>query len=101
MTAWVADYPDPDSFLRVNPIRLETGWQNETYDGLVKKARVVMDQEERMRLYQEVDRILIEDAVVLPLLYHRSHILVKPWVKTYPTSAIDQWFWKDVIIEPH
>jgi oligopeptide transport system substrate-binding protein len=101
LTAWVADYPDPDNFLRANPIRPETGWQNKTYDRLVEEARRVMNQGERMRLYQAADRILMEEAVVVPLLYYRSHMLVKPWVKRYPTSAASQWFWKDVIIEPH
>jgi ABC-type oligopeptide transport system substrate-binding subunit/DNA-binding SARP family transcriptional activator len=101
LIAWMADYPDPDNFLRVNPIRRETGWRDETYDRLIEEARQLTDQGERMRLYQAADRILMEEAVVVPLLYYRSHMLVKPWVKRYPTSAASQWFWKDVIIEPH
>ena len=101
LQAWVADYPDPDNFLRVNSIRGETGWQNQAYDRLIEEARQLTDQGERMRLYQAADRILVEEAVVVPLLYFRSHMLLKPWVKRYPTSADSQWIWKDVIIEPH
>ncbi len=98
---WVADYPDPDNFLRASPVRRYTGWQNAAYDGLVEEARRATDQEERMRLYQQADRILVEEAAVVPLLYRRYHLLVKPWVKKFPTSPMKMLFWKDVIIEPH
>jgi ABC-type oligopeptide transport system substrate-binding subunit len=98
---WGADYPDPDSFLRTAIWRVGTGWQNKAYDGLVEGARRVMDQGERMRMYQQADRILVEQAPILPLFYGRFHLLVKPWVRKYPTSPIRTWFWKDIVIEPH
>jgi ABC-type oligopeptide transport system substrate-binding subunit len=67
----------------------------------VEEARRITDQEERLTMYQQADRILVKEAAIVPLLYQRSHLLVKPWVSKYPTSAIESWFWKDVIIEPH
>jgi ABC-type oligopeptide transport system substrate-binding subunit len=60
-----------------------------------------MDQEERLRMYARADRILMEEAPIKPLLYRREHMLVKPWVRRFPSSAFSVWFWKDVIIEPH
>ena len=54
-----------------------------------------------MELYQQADRMIVEAAVVLPLIYSRRHKLLKPWVKRYPASALEDWFWKDVILEPH
>jgi len=100
---WVADYPDPDSFLRVglSHIRGYTRWQNETYDRLLEEARRITDKERRMKLYAEADKILVEEAPILPLTYMRSHLLIKPWVRRLPLSAIKWWFWKDVIIESH
>jgi ABC-type oligopeptide transport system substrate-binding subunit/DNA-binding SARP family transcriptional activator len=98
---WVADYPDPDSFLRANLIRRYTGWQNPTYEELVEKARRTTEQAERMKLYGQADRILIEEAVLLPTFYGRTQLLVKPWVSRYPTSAMEKLFWKDVVLEPH
>jgi hypothetical protein len=38
---------------------------------------------------------------LLPLFYSRTHLLLKPWVKRYPISALGEFFWKDVVIEPH
>jgi ABC-type oligopeptide transport system substrate-binding subunit len=99
--AWLADYPDPDSFLRCSTWRGYTNWQDEIYDGLVEGARQVTNQEERMRMYRQADRILVEEAPVLPCQYGRIILLVKPWLSRFPTSATGWWFWKDVVIEPH
>jgi oligopeptide transport system substrate-binding protein len=100
MVGWWADYPDPDDYLRVL-YWLAHVWQHKVYDRLVGGARRVMDQEERMRMYQRADKILIEESPVIPLAYLRFHMLVKPWVRKYLTSPLRWWFWKDVIIEPH
>jgi ABC-type oligopeptide transport system substrate-binding subunit/DNA-binding SARP family transcriptional activator len=101
LLGWVADYPDPDNFLRISTFRHWTRWRNEAYDRLVEEARRFMDQGERMRLYERVERILIEEAAILPLYYSRLHLLVKPWVRQVPVSAMEWWFWKDIVIEPH
>jgi len=101
ISAWQADYPDPDDFLRVGLRWAGMGWRCEAYDELVEKARRVMDQGERMKLYRQAERILVEEAPVMPWCHIRWSLLVKPWVKRYPVSPMRQWFWKDVIIEPH
>jgi oligopeptide transport system substrate-binding protein len=98
---WLADYPDPDDFLRVAEWRLTGGWRHELYDRLIEGARRATDQGERMRMYQEAEPILIQEVPIIPLCHFRSHVLVKPWVRRYPTSPMGLWFWKDVIIEPH
>jgi ABC-type oligopeptide transport system substrate-binding subunit/DNA-binding SARP family transcriptional activator len=100
MVGYWADYPDPDDYLRV-VWWLPPGWRNQIYERLVEDARRAMDQEERMTLYQQADRILVEEAPVLPLCYARIHMLVKPWVRRYRTSPLRWWYWKDVILEPH
>ena len=99
--AWSAEYPDPDNFLRACPIRRHTRWRNETYDGLVKEAKRVMDHGERMKLYRQADRILIKEAAVVPLYHSPWQMLVKPWIRNLPISLSPERFWKDLIIEPH
>jgi oligopeptide transport system substrate-binding protein len=98
---WTVDYPDPDNPLRVSAHRSWTGWQNESYTELVERARRITDHAERMKLYQQADRILIEEAAVVPVLYGRYHFLVKPWVRKFSLSAVSWTFWKDVIVETH
>ncbi len=98
-----ADYLDPDSFLRTGNVLRPTQWRNEAYDSLVEKARHLTIQGERMELYRQAERILVEEAPLMPLAYRRLGLLVKPWVRKYPTSPMgsDYWFGKDVVIEPH
>jgi ABC-type oligopeptide transport system substrate-binding subunit/DNA-binding SARP family transcriptional activator len=101
--AWTASYPDPHDFLGVaaSHTRSFTRWQSETYDRLVDKARRTTNQRDRMKLYGRADRILIEEVGVMPVVYGRSHLLVKPWIKNHFGSQTTKVFWKDVILEPH
>jgi ABC-type transport system substrate-binding protein len=101
VAGWSADYPDPDNFLRASSIRTHTRWWSETYHQLVEEAGQLMDQGKRMSLYRQADKLLIDEAAIMPLCYGRVHILVKPWVRNLPIAALEGWFWKDVIIEPH
>lgn len=100
--AWWADYPDPHNFLwvGVSDARSFTRWKHKSFDRLVEEARRVMDQEERMSLYRQADRILVEEAAIMPINYGKFHTLVKPWVKNY-TPSIFGFACKDIIIEPH
>jgi len=97
----LADYPDPDYFLRLGDHRRLTRWQSRSYDDLVEQARRVMNQAERMKMYREADMMLIERAPLIPLVYSRRDVLLKPWVQAYPTSAFKWWFWKDVVMARH
>jgi oligopeptide transport system substrate-binding protein len=45
--AWLADYPDPDSFLRVGVVNYYPQVWNEEYDRLVNNARQINDHERR------------------------------------------------------
>ncbi len=102
LSGWLADYPDPDSMLRVlfhssegiNPPR----WHHERFDALVEEAARITNQQERLDLYREADRILIaEEAVIMPLGYVQGRYLVKPWVSMPRVSPILQRL-KNVIV---
>lgn len=85
LTGWRADYQDPDYMLRV-PFHSTEGintprWKNARFDSLVDKAAGVVDQNERIKLYQTADHILVaEQAAIMPLGYAQGRMLVKPWV---------------------
>jgi len=96
---WVADYPDPDNFLRISLPLDRYKWHHDIYHSLLSEARKLTDQEDRMKLYRQADRILVAEAPIMPLTYVRSILLVKPWVKKYPLTGLAVPFWKDVIIE--
>jgi oligopeptide transport system substrate-binding protein len=100
LMGWLADYPDPDSFLRVG-LRLHSAWRHEGYDRLVEQARRIIDQGARTDLYKQADRLLAEEVPILPLSYEQIPLLVKPWVRRYPISPNYGLCLKDVIIDPH
>jgi ABC-type oligopeptide transport system substrate-binding subunit len=97
---WIGDYPDPDSFLRV-ALRHHTRWQHAAYDELIEQATRVMDQRERVKLYRQAERILMEEAPIVPLCYEQGALLAKPWIRKLPVSAFAYLSYRDAIIDPH
>jgi len=96
---WSTEYHDPEYFLGVCVRCQVPHWRNENYDRLLKEARRTSNQGDRISLYQAADKILIEEAVIMPIFYGRRHRLVKPWVRI-PGGGTGIWHLKDVIIEP-
>ncbi len=105
VVGWVADYPDPQHFLSVVCHRyarwFEQSWRNAGYEQLLNVAQHTSDPAERIKVYRSADRILMQEALIMPLAYSRWNCLIKPWVKWHPLSPLRADYWKDVIIEPH
>jgi ABC-type oligopeptide transport system substrate-binding subunit len=101
---WIADYPDPDSFMRgvfhsTSPFNL-FGWKSDEYDSLVEEAVLLRNQSERMRLYQKADEILVrEQTLIIPISYINWAFLVKPWVKNLKFNPLMRANMRDVIID--
>jgi ABC-type oligopeptide transport system substrate-binding subunit/predicted Ser/Thr protein kinase len=98
---WVADYPDPDCFLRVAMHQPYVTWRNDSYEQLLEAARRITDETERLKFYRAADRVLIEEAAIIPLFHGQQHYLIKPWVRRFPCSPIRVSYWKDAILDPH
>ncbi len=102
---WSADYRDPDNFLHVvfhsGEGMNDPRWHNARFDALVEEAARGTDQERRMALYREADRILVaEEAVILPLSYGQWHMLAKPWVTLPDTVSVTMPFKAMVVNRP-
>jgi oligopeptide transport system substrate-binding protein len=97
-----ASWPDPSRILASdNSIQQYTRWENQAYDSLVRQSEKALDQQTRFGFLQKADQLLIEEAAIIPLFYGRQHVLIKPWVRSFPISALNRWFWQDAVIEPH
>jgi len=107
INGWIADYPDPDNFLRQSDMitRLKyLGWQDADYDRLVEEAARMSDRPKRMAMYRQADRWLVEEqALVLPIAYgpKQAGNLVKPWVKSRDPTLIGLVMLQNIIIEEH
>jgi oligopeptide transport system substrate-binding protein len=96
---WSADYTDPDSFMRQGNWPAVCNWQNQTFVRLVEDARSEIDQDRRLSMYRQAEKILVEQAPFVPLIYSRWHILVKPWVRRFATSPTVWTIFKDVLLD--
>lgn len=89
---WVADYVDPNTFLDLfvtGGSNNQTGFSSFAYDELVARAGRSADPDERNRLFHEAERILMDELPVIPLFNRSSRNLVAPWVKGFPSNALD------------
>ncbi len=98
---WDADFPDPDTFLRTGISEIRAQWNHPQFEALIKKARNETDQSKRLMLYREADKILVDEAVIIPLVYQRHSSLVKPWIHNFPLAADDFPALETIIITDH
>ncbi len=84
---WIADYPNPHNFLgtlfSVGESYNISGYHNPQMEELLERAAAEMDEESRLELYRQAERILVEDPPCLPLVYGVNHLLVKPYVSGF------------------
>lgn len=84
---WIMDYPDPQDILDIkfhSRSKLnDFAYANPQVDRLLEQARTERDVEQRFQLYREAERMILEDAPVIPLYFGRDHLLIKPYVKGY------------------
>ncbi len=72
--SWIADYPDAESFLAMfyskNPAPPNyTRYNNPAFDKLYERALQETNDSARYLLYQEMDRMVVADAPVVPVFY--------------------------------
>ena len=99
---WLAHYHnDPNDFMSVgmSHARIFTKWENEHYDALVDQARRLTEQRQRIRLYNKAESILINEVALVPLYYGQIELLVKPSLKQIRLSHLDDWLFKEILVE--
>jgi oligopeptide transport system substrate-binding protein len=72
---WLADYPIKDNFLypllTSDSADNHSNYANPEFDRLVREARTTADEDERLSLYQDAERLAGQDAPVIPLNFYR------------------------------
>lgn len=105
-----ARYPDPHDFFSVflsNSRDNLMRWKNDEYDRLVRQAGATSDQDQRLRLYDQAHRILVEEAPVAFLAQLERVFWVKPWVRGIERTPVDTAFLpgdlysKEIVIGAH
>jgi ABC-type oligopeptide transport system substrate-binding subunit/class 3 adenylate cyclase len=103
--AHVASYPDPSEVPFTHSYDIQKGHMalNSKHGVLLRlidEGRYETNTIKRLKCYRQADKILVENAFMVPLTYAKRQMLIKPWVKRYPTTTTWDDLWKDVIVEP-
>lgn len=107
-SAWIADYPDPENFLNlfyskninedntiINPFKYE----NPKFDKLFEKALNEVNKEKRMDILAQCDQIIVDDAVVMPLITDDFVTMVNLRVRNFNTNDMEQMDFSTVYIK--
>jgi oligopeptide transport system substrate-binding protein len=105
INGWVADYPDPDNFLRRSvaiTLLQYFGWQDEGFNQLIEEAVRTTNRARRMAMYRQADHLLIADQALLVVLsYNYGVVMVKPWVKHFSINLLGNTTYQNIMVEEH
>lgn len=111
--AWVTDFPDPESFLRVfysKYLPEKPGedsypnlarYKNPEFDALFEKALHASSEEEAYRLFKEAENLMMKDCPVLILWYDEAFRLIQPYVKNCPNNPMQYRDFSETYFVPH
>lgn len=90
---WGPDYNDPNTFLDLfvtDGGNNQTGFSNEEYDQLIADAAVELDSDKRMEMFDRVEEIIWENAVVAPVYWRaRDYVVSEKLGGVYRTAFQD------------
>ncbi len=103
--SWIADYADAENYLSLfSSANFSPDGPNTThfasrrFDELYKEAVTLNDMEQRIQLYRDMDRILIDEAPVVPLYYDMVVRFIKPGVTGFTSNPMNSLVLKKVRI---
>jgi peptide/nickel transport system substrate-binding protein len=94
--SWIADYPDAENYLTLfysknfSPSGPNyTHYYNPKYDELYEKAMLVVNDSIRYQLYHNMNKIIMDDAVVVPLYYDEVIRFVNTGIKGFESNPMN------------
>ncbi|MDW8466413.1 MAG: ABC transporter substrate-binding protein [Chloroherpetonaceae bacterium] len=102
LLGWVADYPEPESFLQLlygQFVPADTSqlsypnfvrYRNPDFDRLYDMALTALTDSSRYALYAEAEELALADSPLLLLVYDRNEYVLAKEVCDYPLNAMDR-----------
>ena len=97
-SGWIADYPDPENFLNLfssdhigsnsltmNPVK----YNSPEYDRLLKSSMKERNPKVRNEFFVKCDQLLIDDAVIMPLINDDFITMINSKVKNFETNSME------------
>ncbi len=92
MLGWTGDYGDPDNFLYAHfgpGATADIGdWKNDEVFTLLNKAREVGDPAERASLYADVDKMLFDEALRIPIVHSQPLLAQRTNISGWQPSPL-------------
>jgi oligopeptide transport system substrate-binding protein len=99
-SGWVADYPDPENFLNIflssangdlsNKSLNTFNYKNPEFNELFKLSRRELNREKRMEMLAKCDQMIIDDAVVMPMLTEDFVTMVNLRIRRFVSNELEQ-----------
>ncbi len=99
---WIGDYPDPNTFLDMmlsEGGNNRTGWRNEQYDNLIRKAATQSSQADRYQTFSSAEEILNKEAPLMPIYTYTRVTLKHPSVQNWHANILDRHPYKYIFLE--
>ncbi|WP_345950390.1 ABC transporter substrate-binding protein [Mucilaginibacter sp. PAMB04274] len=101
--SWIADYPDAENYLSVfygkNKIPFGpnyTGFHNRQFDALFEQAYRISDNQQRFKLYQQMDNLMMQQSPVVILYYDKLVNLYQNNLSGYSINPLNLLILKNV-----
>ncbi len=101
---WIADYPDAESYLTMfygknTAPPNYTRFKNKTFDLLYEESLTTDQEARKIDLYQQMDRIIINEAPCVPLFYDEVMHFTNKRVSNWKTNSLNLIELKEVVIK--
>jgi peptide/nickel transport system substrate-binding protein len=99
--AWIADYPDPETFLTVfygkhvpagateKSFINYTRFKNARYDSLFASSFTEPDKAKRYAILSQAEQVLLDEAPFMPIFYDENFSLEQLYVRNFPVNAMN------------
>lgn len=108
-SGWVADYPDPENFLNIflssdngdmSNNNLNTfNYKNPSFNELFILSRRELNRTKRMEMLAKCDQMIIDDAVVMPMLTEDFVTMVNLRIRRFVSNELEQLDFSTIFIK--
>lgn len=105
---WIADYPDPENFLNLfssdhigsnsttmNPVK----YNSAEYDRLLSSSMKERNPKIRNEFFVKCDQMLIDDAVIMPLINDDFITMINSKIKNFETNSMEMLDFSNIFIK--
>jgi len=92
LMGWLQDFPDPSNFLDIlfngqnitdTSSNNRAFYNNPQVNALLDAAGIETDQPKRLAMYQQAEKIIVDDAPWIFILHTERYMVHQPWIKGF------------------